>query len=149
QSLIPISAPMPPSSPSDSERPPPSASSSESDRDWMRLDSGDASPFRATTGAPRGQLPTFTGYEVLGELGRDSLGMAYKARHLGLNRVVTLKVISDAHFPRGEQLARLKADGPDRLRHPNIVQVIDIGEDGLAAFLAQEYVEGTSLGHWL
>ena len=99
---------------------------------------------REPAAAPRASIP---GYEILGELGRGGMGVVYKARHVGLNRVVALKMILSAEHAGKEAVARFKAEAEAvaQLRHPNIIQVYDIGEQDGRPFFSMEYVEGGSL----
>ena len=86
-------------------------------------------------------------YEVTGELGRGGMGTVYQARHVELGAVYAVKTISSqlAYEPelllRFQQEARVMA----ALRHPNVVHVVDVGNDGKLDFLEMEYGEGESL----
>ncbi len=114
-------------------------------------DRGSDDPDREDGAAARIPAAVVEGYELLGVLGRGSVGVVYKARHLALNRLVALKmVMAGAHVGR-EQLARFttEARAVAALKHPAIVQIHEIGESGGLPFLSLEYVDGPSLDRTL
>jgi WD40 repeat protein len=99
--------------------------------------------------------PQVAGYEILGELGRGGMGVVYQARHLGLNRLVALKMIrSDVHV-NAQWRARFQAEARvvAGLQHPNIVQLYEVGEVASGGgdapvkrpFFSLEFIAGGSL----
>src|SRR5262249_30335269 len=96
-------------------------------------------------------LPTITGYEILGRLGRGGMGVVFRARQIRLGRVVALKVILAGVGGDPKELARFRTETETvaRLQHPNIVQIYEVGEQDGWAYCALEYVEGGSLARKL
>jgi WD40 repeat protein len=92
-------------------------------------------------------LPTIPGYEVLEELGHGGMGVVYKARDLGLNRLVALKMIRAGDFADEDARRRFQreAEAVARLKHPDIVQIYEIGKQEGQPFFSLEFVEGGSL----
>jgi serine/threonine-protein kinase len=88
-------------------------------------------------------------YKILGELGRGSMGVVYRAKDPALDRVVALKtiILSDDADNRKEYEKRFaqEARAAGKLNHPSIVTTFDFGEDGDLAYLAMELLEGTDL----
>src|SRR5262249_11512694 len=104
---------------------------------------GEAASARAPAGGRR--------YELLGEVGRGGMGVVYRARQPGLNRIVALKMILAGAYADADEQARVRreAETAARLQHPNIVQVYEVGAQDDRPFLAMEYVDGGNLAQRL
>ena len=87
------------------------------------------------------------GYEILGELGRGGMGVVYKVRQLGLNRLVAVKMILSGDYAAAGDLARfrLEAEAVAKLQHPNIVGVYEIDEVDGKPYFCLEFVNGGPL----
>jgi serine/threonine protein kinase/Tfp pilus assembly protein PilF len=99
-------------------------------------------PDRAS--APRPLVP---GYDILDKLGRGGMGVVYKARQLGLDRLVALKMIVSGCHAGPEELARFRTEAAAvaRVQHPNIVQIFEVGEHGGNPYFSLEFCDGGSL----
>lgn len=89
------------------------------------------------------------GYEYLGKLGEGAMGFVYKARQIGPQRTVALKVLSaiNGAVRQETQLRRFNGESVlgGKLNHPNIVRVYDSGEKGDIKYIALELMEGGTL----
>jgi eukaryotic-like serine/threonine-protein kinase len=92
-------------------------------------------------------LPQIPGYEVEAVLGRGGMGVVFRARHLRLNRPVALKMILAGAYAAPQEVERFlrEAEAVAGLRHPNVVQVYDVGEVGGRPYFTMELVEGGRL----
>ncbi len=84
------------------------------------------------------------GYRIVRTLGRGGMATVYLALQESVQREVALKVMSkallgDEQF--GERFLR-EARIAARLRHPNVVQVHDVGVSGEQHYIAMEYLPG-------
>src|ERR1051325_994134 len=100
-----------------------------------------AAAVSVSTGERRGD------YELLEPLGRGAMGTVFKARHVRLNRLVALKLISQGSQATETQRKRFlrEAQAVARLKHPNIVTLYETGEAQGQPYLAMEYVPGKTL----
>jgi hypothetical protein len=87
-------------------------------------------------------------YDVLERLGAGGMGVVYRARQIGVDRDVALKVVTGAAAGDAHALARFRREARllSRLRHPNLVTVHDFGvtEQGLA-YLVMEMLRGHAM----
>ncbi len=107
---------------------------------------GDRPPAAAPPRVPR-PAPLVPGYVIRGELGQGGMGVVYDALDTRLNRPVALKLLSDDLAGDPAQRARLRdeAEAVARLRHPNVVQIYEVGDLHGRPFLALERVDGGTL----
>jgi WD40 repeat protein len=96
---------------------------------------------------PPAPLPVVGGYEVLGELGRGGMGVVYRARQVGLNRLVALKMILAGGHAGEAEVARFRAEAEAvaRLQHPHVVQIHEVGEHAGLPFFSLEFCPGGGL----
>jgi tetratricopeptide (TPR) repeat protein len=96
-------------------------------------------------------LPQIPGYEVEAVLGRGGMGIVFRARHLRLNRPVALKMTLAGAYAGPHELDRFQreAEAVARLRHPNVVQVYDVGDADGRPYFTMELVDGGSLAQKL
>ncbi|HSS01740.1 MAG TPA: serine/threonine-protein kinase [Kofleriaceae bacterium] len=87
-------------------------------------------------------------YAIDGRLGEGGMGQVYRARHLQLGKAFALKVISPTFALDGAARARFNEEAKlaSEISHPNIVSVVDFGEDAqLGVYMVMELVEGEPL----
>ena len=112
-------------------------------------------PIKDTTidsASPALRLPSeFGSYELVEEIGRGGMGVVYKARQKGLDRAVAVKMILAGHLASPEHVRRFRAEAKaaGRVRHPNIVDIHEVGELHGRHYFVMEYVQGTSLAERL
>jgi serine/threonine-protein kinase len=97
------------------------------------------------------RLPELVGrYEVLLPIASGGMATVYLARTVGVGgfeREVALK-LTHAHLRQNREFALdliEEAKLAVRIRHQNVVSVLDVGEDQLGVFLVMDYIEGDTL----
>ncbi|HYQ77728.1 MAG TPA: protein kinase [Solirubrobacterales bacterium] len=86
-------------------------------------------------------------YKLEAKLGSGGMSTVYLARDTTLDRQVAVKVLHREMSEQEDQLQRFRqeARAVAKLSHPNVVAVIDAGEDGGHPYIVFEYVEGETL----
>jgi tetratricopeptide (TPR) repeat protein len=116
-------------------------------RDPLTRPEGPATLEATESTSLNGSWPAIGGLEWLGEIGRGSMGVVYKARDLSLGRIVAIKTIAQGQHAEPEQRNRFQAEARAvaRLRHPNIIAIHQIGEHASQPYLSLEFADGGDL----
>ncbi|MCP4419859.1 MAG: protein kinase, partial [Chloroflexi bacterium] len=93
-------------------------------------------------------IPTkFGRYEIQGELGRGGMATVYQAHDPLTQRQVALKVLPQPLLDRPDLRTRFQreAEAIARLKHPNVVEVYDYGDQDGQPYLVMRLMQGGTL----
>lgn len=91
---------------------------------------------------------TFGGYQIIEQIGKGGMATIYKAYQPSLDRDVAIKILPPYYAEQDDSfITRFKreAKAVAKLRHPNLLIVMDTGEENGLAYIAMEYVEAGTL----
>jgi serine/threonine protein kinase len=89
----------------------------------------------------------FGAYIVGACIGHGGMARIYRAEHEGLRRSVALKVLLDgfAQDPEGHERFLREGRIAAAIKHPNVVNIFDVGFQGSTPYLVMELLEGQDL----
>jgi WD40 repeat protein len=114
----------------------------------LALSPENAMPSEIKRPPPPGLKSRYFGdYEILDEIARGGMGIVYRARQLGLNRLVALKMVQSSHLLSDEARLRFRVEieAVAQLNHPHIVSLYESGEQDGAHYFTMRLVEGGDL----
>ncbi|HTN86535.1 MAG TPA: serine/threonine-protein kinase [Sorangium sp.] len=87
-------------------------------------------------------------YRLAERIGGGGMGDVFRAEHVLAGRAVAIKFLHPELADNSELSHRFfqEAQAVNRIRHPNIVDVIDAGVGDLGPYIVMEHLDGESLG---
>lgn len=113
----------------------------------MAPETGPELSFKDEPKVPR-EIPVRLGrYLIDGEIVRGGMGVVYRGRQEGLDRVVAIKLLLGGAAADAEMVQRFRreARAAARLRHPNIVAIHEVGKYEGRPFFSMDFIPGKSL----
>jgi serine/threonine protein kinase len=88
-----------------------------------------------------------SGCKILEKVGSGAMGTVYKAYHINLDKVVSIKTLSSklARDEREVKFFLREAQSVAKIDHPNILHIYNAGFENDVYFLVMSYVRGTPL----
>lgn len=89
-------------------------------------------------------------YRLVAKVGEGGMGVVFRAEDLRLKREVAVKFLHPrvAGDPKRSEMFLREAESMAKLRHPNVVEVYDVGSFGRSPFLVMPYLHGTNVDDW-
>jgi serine/threonine protein kinase len=104
------------------------------------------------SGGSSGSAPELVGatlgnYRISSLLGQGGMGSVYLGEHLLIGRKVAVKVLDPQVAGHSDVVSRffVEARAVNEIRHPNIVEVTDLGTHQGRPFIVMEYLQGETL----
>src|SRR5476649_948443 len=90
-------------------------------------------------------------YVITDKIAQGGMGTVFKALEPALERYVAIKVLrpEDASNPNYVQYFQEEARAVAALRHPNIIPIFYIGQEGNVVFFSMAYIEGETFDDWI
>ena len=117
---------------------------------WPQTTPKTIPPPQTNPGRPE-QIPTQIGrFQIKRLLGTGGFGAVYLAHDPQLQRNVALKVPNRQRLAADQRVEVFLAEAraAARLRHPGLVQVHDVQQDGDDVYIVHEYIAGQDLMRW-
>jgi serine/threonine protein kinase len=118
----------------------------------LLVDNDHLTAFQAAEVLTHGRTPMILGdYVLLDRIGAGGMGQVFKAKHQHMDRLVAIKLISEAMTKDASAVQRFQRElkAAAKLVHPNIVQAYDASVQRGVWYLVMEYVEGRDLAEML
>jgi tRNA A-37 threonylcarbamoyl transferase component Bud32 len=90
-------------------------------------------------------------YEIIRSIGKGAMGEVFLGRDPHINRLTAVKTVRFEENFAEDDIEQIKikffreAESAGTLSHPHIVTIYDAGEDGDSAYIAMEFLEGSTL----
>ena len=90
-------------------------------------------------------------YEIIRSIGRGAMGEVFLGRDPHINRLTAVKTVRFEERFADDDIEQIKgkffreAESAGTLSHPHIVTIYDAGEDGDCAYIAMEFLEGSTM----
>jgi serine/threonine protein kinase/WD40 repeat protein len=89
-------------------------------------------------------------FDFIEELGKGSYGTVWQATDTKLQRTVAVKIPRLRRTSRDEVSKFLReAQSVAQLKHPHIVKVYEVGQEGETPYIVSEFIEGATLYDWI
>jgi len=113
--------------------------------------SGDIPDLTETMETPKQELTTgstFSGrYQIIEELGKGGMGRVYKVLDTKINEKIALKLIKPSIASDKKIIERFRNElkFARKIRHKNVCQMFDLGEEHGIHYITMEFVDGEDL----